>query len=367
MIRRSYFSYLYNSFKEFGLLNTLKYPYRYIGTYLGYKTSRSLSGPIQGTLCLTYNCNLRCEMCDLPQRHGDYHKEGRVPFEFNDWKDIIRSYAKIGTSGIAISGGEPFLNRDLFRIIEEIKKRKMVCQMTTNGWFINSETAEKLIKTGIDTITISIDGATCTSHDKIRGVEGSFDRAINAVKTLVELRKVLNSRVKINISTVFGKSNYKEVLQIKELTKRLGADCIGFIPVHTIAPQVNKELSLLDEVQKSEIQETIDELIQEAKRDPYIETSEKYFTLFKSFFSNKPLPMSCLAGYTTVIVDCYGDIFPCFSFYEMKTNWGNLSDYGTLEEFWASSDVKGFREQIKDCRDCYWNCQVETNLLYKLF
>jgi MoaA/NifB/PqqE/SkfB family radical SAM enzyme len=305
-------------------------------------------------------------MCDLPQRHGEFKSEGRIPYGFEDWKKVIRSYSKIGTSGMAISGGEPFLNKDLYRIIKEVKKNKMVCQVTTNGWFINDESAIQLISTGIDTITISIDGASSEVHDEIRGIPGSFEKALNAIEVLNQTRRKLKSNVKINVSTVFGKSNYKEALKIKKIVKDLGADCIGFIPVHTIAPNVDKDLSLLDEVQRNEIMQIIDELIEEGRRDKFIETSEKYFNLFKSFFSNKPLPMSCLAGYTTLIVDCYGDIFPCFSFYEMKSSWGNLSEYEGLEEFWSSKGIKGFRKEIKSCRDCYWNCQVETNLLYKL-
>lgn len=366
MIRKSYLAYLKKAITEQGLLRATKYPFRYLGTYLGYKLNKSVSGPIQGTLCITYNCNLRCEMCDLPQRHQSFKEAGKSPYKFEEWKKIIKSFAEIGTSGMAISGGEPFLNKDLFSIIREVKKQKMVCQMTTNGWFIDEVSGRELIETGIDTITISIDGSDPELHDKIRGINGSFDKALSAVKILVLLRKELKANFKINISTVFGKSNYKNIDKIIDITKNAGADCIGFIPVHTIAPEVNKDLSLFTMLETEEIKEVISSLIIKSKEDNYIETSESYFNMFYDFFDGKPLPMSCLAGFTTLIIDCYGDIFPCFSFYEMKKSWGNLKEFNDLNEFWKSHSIESSRSEIKECRECFWNCQVETNLLYKI-
>ncbi len=364
MIRKVYIRYLIDAVLDYGPLYLFKYFKRYIGTYGSYKLNRSLSGPIQGTLCLTYNCNLRCEMCDLPQRHLEFKNKGLKPHSLDEWYEIIDDFYRIGCSAIAISGGEPLLHKDIIKIVKRIKKRKMVCQITSNGWFITEDMANQLINAGLDTISISIDGDEDKLHDKIRGVKGSFSKALEAINTLDRVRKKRLSKLKISISTVFGKSNYQNIENSIDILKKSGADRIGFIPVHYIAPNV--EAKNLSHQELEQMNEVINNLILRSKRDPFIETSDRYFSLFKDFFMGKPLPMNCLAGFTTILVDCYGEVFPCFSFYEMKKSWGNIKETGGLKAFWYSHLIKDQRSSIRSCRDCYWNCQVETNLLYKL-
>lgn len=366
IIRKSYLSYIFQGFKHNSLPTVIKYPFRYFGTLAGYKMNESISGPIQGTLCLTYNCNLRCEMCDLPLRHKSLEAQN-TSFNLNDYYKIIDDFAAIGTSGMALSGGEPMLHKELYEIINYIRKKEMMVQMTTNGWFVTQESALKLIKTGINVISISLDGATANTHNKIRRNDQSFEKAIEAIKILDSVRKENNSSLKINISSTLGKNNHKEALELVQLAKDLGADYIGFMPVHEIAPDLeDHEYSHNNHDDLNDLYVTVDKLIKMRKEDDFIETSIAYLNMFKSFYNNQKLPIPCLAGFTTLVVDCYGEVFPCFAFYETKKSWGNIKKVG-LKSFWNSYDLKLKREKIKACRDCYWNCQVETNLLYRPF
>lgn len=369
IIRKSYISYIFQGFKQNRLGTTLKYPVRYIGTLMGYKLDKSLSGPIQGTLCLTYNCNLRCEMCDLPLRHLDFEKNtNKKALTLKDYQKVIDDFAAIGTSGLALSGGEPMLHPDLYEIIKYARKRELVVQMTTNGWFINEETVLKLFEAGLNTISISLDGASAQTHNKIRRNEKSFEKATNAISLIHKLRKIEKNSIKLNISSTLGKNNYREAIQLVELSKNLGADYIGFMPVHAIAPDFDThDYANLDSTDISELISTVDQLISLKKKDHFIETSFEYLSMFKDFYQNKKLPIPCMAGFTTLIVDCYGEVFPCFSFYEMKKSWGNIEKHNGLKSFWNSGELNIERVKIKTCRECFWNCQVETNLLYKPF
>ncbi|MCP4912746.1 MAG: radical SAM protein [Oligoflexia bacterium] len=366
IIRKSYLSYIFQGFKHNSFTTVLKYPFRYFGTFAGYKLGESISGPIQGTLCLTYNCNLHCEMCDLPLRHKNLEAKNES-FNLDQYYKIIDDFAAIGTSGMAISGGEPMLHKDLYQIIKYIRKNEMMVQMTTNGWFITPDTAQELYQSGINVISISLDGATAQTHNKIRKNEQSFQKAIEAIKILNQVRTKNNASFKINISSTLGKNNYSEAIELVQLAKSLGADYIGFMPVHEIAPDLdNHDYSLNNESDLESLFKTVDQLIKIKKEDDFIETSVAYLKMFKSFYQNEKLPIPCLAGYTTLVVDCYGEVFPCFAFYEMKKSWGNIKEKG-LKAFWDSYDLKIKREKIKACRECYWNCQVETNLLYRPF
>ncbi len=366
MIRKIYIKHLFERVKNEGALSLLKYAKRYVLTFLSFSVNKSFAGPIQGTLCLTYNCNLLCEMCDLPQRHLNYKQDDAlVDLSLNEWTAVIDDFARIGTSAMAISGGEPFLHKDLFKIVEHIKKRGMVTQITSNGWFINEEVAQRLIDSKVDAISISIDGSTEEIHDKIRGVKGSFSKAINALEVLRKVRDLNNSPMSISVSTVLGKSNYESIDDVIGVSKDAGADRIGFMPVHTISPLVDEEKLRLDEKEVKGVFSSIKKLREIAKKDDFIESSDRYLKLFYNFFKKEPLPMKCMAGFTTLVVDCYGRIFPCFSYYEMEKSWGNIKTSGGLLRFWKSQEIAPLRTETKKCRDCYWNCQIETNLLYK--
>ncbi len=362
-MRKTYLQYLKQGIQQNGLKSIYQYPSRYLGTLASYFLKKSLSGPIEGDLCLTYNCNLRCIMCDLPQRHQGFVKEGREILGLEDYKQIIRDYRKIGTSGVGISGGEPFLHKDLFPIIREIKDNKMIAQITTNGWFIREKNFEEFIDTGIDSITVSLDGHNAEIHDKIRGIPGSFDRALHGID-LVANRA--NRNYKVNINTVLSEDNIGDFPAIIEMAKKSGADSIGFMPVHTIGSDKTSNPELKKD-REEKLKRSLDRLCEEKRKDDFIESSIEYLEMFESFFLGKPLPIKCYAGYTTVLVDCYGDIFPCFTFYETKRAFANIRDTGGLANYWHSQDLKEKRDGIRDCRECYWNCQVETNLLYKYF
>ncbi|MBT7610575.1 MAG: radical SAM protein [Bacteriovoracaceae bacterium] len=367
MIRKVYLKYLLDRLRKESFFSFFKYGYRYVFTYISFKTNRSFSGPIQGTLCLTYNCNLKCKMCDLPMRHLNYNNDpDLINLTLTEWKQIIDDFSKMSTSAIAISGGEPLLNHEVYSIIKYIKDSKMIAQMTSNGWFITPDVADKIILSQLDGISISIDAETEKVHDKIRGFKGSFKKAFEAIANLDDSRKKYKSDITISISTTFGKFNYNSMKSLIELAKTSATDRIGFIPVHNIAPLLNDDEMNMSRLETEEIFIKITELQNLAKEDNFIETSERYLQLFHDFFQGKPLPQKCMAGFTTLVVDCYGRIFPCFSFYEMEKSWGNIREFKKgLYSFWKSKEIQSKRKSINSCRDCYWNCQVETNLLYK--
>jgi len=369
MIRKTYLIFLWNMLLEHGFLGIFKYAWRYLAVWLGYRCRRSLSGPLSGAIALTYACNLKCVMCDLPERVNYYKNElGQPPLSTLEVKQILKDFALIGTSGISFTGGEPMLRKDLFEFIEYTKKLRMACHMTTNGWYINETTAKKLLGSGIDSISISLDGSKAEIHDAIRGVSGSFDRIINAIKILRKFKEELNKNLVINLNTVISHKNVEDILSVVDLAWEMKVDHIGFMPFHDIGLlSGNTESMQTMKLSQRDI-EKLDHLIQRLicikKETGFIESSERYLLLFRDCFQGKPFPYPCLAGYTTFVVDGHGNLSPCFPFYEMKNHWQNIRN-SSLYEYWYSKELKKRREGIRSCRKCYWNCQSETSLLYQ--
>lgn len=360
--RKSYFSYLFKKIRRDPLFLFLG-PYQYVMVYLGYKTQRSLAGPLNATISLTYACNLKCQMCDLPDRFKVYEKdEKKRKLQTSDYLLLIDHFRKVGSASLAFTGGEPLLHPSFFELARFAKDKGLVTQVTTNGWLVKNN-LERFFAAGLDSVSISLDGATAATHDRIRQVPGSFDRAIEAIQVLVAEKKRRGVQMNINISSTFSDTNFGEALGLVALAEDLGVDYIGFMPVNFIAPAIVSKRPALAEEKIREIRGTVDALIQIKAHKEILETSVEYLKMFEMCLIGKPLPIPCMASYTTFMVDAYGDYFPCHSFYQMEKPWGNYFKQDFLG-YWKSQEIKSERQKIKACRDCFWNCQVETNLLY---
>jgi len=96
--------------------------------------------------------------------------------------------------------------------------------------FLNDQTARNIIKTGVDSVNISLDGATAATHDRIRNHAGAFERATEAVKLLQHYRKKNGGKVRIKTVAVLDDTNLDEVPAMIRLGRELGTDCMEFIP-----------------------------------------------------------------------------------------------------------------------------------------
>lgn len=360
--RRSYFSYLLKKLRRDPLFLILG-PYQYLMVFLGYKWQRSLIGPLNATLSLTYACNLKCNMCDLPDRFKIYEKDPkRRKLQTSDFLVLIDQFKNSRAASLAFTGGEPLLHPDFFQMAGFAKSKGLVTQVTTNGWLVKKH-LDHFFSAGLDSVSISLDGATAQTHDLIRQASGSFDRAVEAVQLLVAEKKRRNSAMNVSISATFSDTNHQEAVDLVRLAESLGVNYIGFMPVNFIAPSIVDKRPELNRQKLTDIRSSIQNLINLKKSKDIIETSTDYLRMFELCLTGKDLPIPCMASFTTFMVDAYGDYFPCHSFYQMEKPWGNYfaADFLT---YWKSTAIRSERQKIKSCRACFWNCQVETNLLY---
>jgi MoaA/NifB/PqqE/SkfB family radical SAM enzyme len=140
--------------------------------------------PIGAKLELTYACNLRCGFCytDSPRRTLQ-----RTP-EMSDeeWGIVVDEALELGIVEAVVTGGEPFLRRELaLGVIEELATAGVGVTLNTNGWFVDEEIASRLGALHGVTAHVSVDGARAGLHDSSRGVPGSWRRAIEGVDHLL--------------------------------------------------------------------------------------------------------------------------------------------------------------------------------------
>jgi MoaA/NifB/PqqE/SkfB family radical SAM enzyme len=164
--------------------------------------------PLLLLLITTQRCNMSCGYCWASVRNSNDRE-----WSFEDITRIIDQFYRIGTRIVWLQGGEPLLRKDIGAIIAYIKKKKMFCEVITNGW-LGEQRMDVLLMA--DSVCVSIDGDENT-HDRIRG-KGSHARIIRTLE--VGKRRGLNFR----LNAVLGKHNMNRetVDYLCHLAERMG-------------------------------------------------------------------------------------------------------------------------------------------------
>jgi len=340
---------------------------KYFGILLGHKIKTPLTGPIHGSIFVTYACDLDCVFCDYPQKHLLRKQMGNEELTTQEMKNVISDFHRINTTVIAFTGGEPILRKDILELIEFTSKKGMLTHLSSNGLAFRSyEQTKKVFEAGLDATSISIDSPIETIHDTLRGKQGSFNQVINAIKNVQAYKKNTNSKISLTTTTVINEENIDCIDELIDLLRNLGVDQIGFVPDHDLTHNYTPENRKKYLTKRNKrVLDAIDRLIERAQTDPIIENTIGYLRLIKSHYNGMKLPIPCYAGYSTLAVDSWGEIFPCFTFSYMEKSYGNIRST-SLYNFWKKSNGSAkMRSDASSCRDCYWNHQTEINLLFE--
>lgn len=154
----------------------------------------------------TQTCNLKCVHCYAGSENKKYEGE----LSTDEAKTMIDDLAAFGCPVLLFSGGEPTMRPDLLELMHYAKSRGMRVVISTNGTLITPERAEQFARVGLSYVGVSLDGLAPV-HDKFRGVEGSFDRALEG------LRHARQAGIKVGLRFTINKRNYTEIPKIFDL------------------------------------------------------------------------------------------------------------------------------------------------------
>jgi len=148
---------------------------------------------------------------------------------------------------LTITGGEPFLRRDLVEIVRTIYEvsKVNVLTITTNGSMpaIIEKNVKEIIrscKNLVLIVNISIDGNK-EIHDKIRGVNGSFDKAVESVK---RLKKIKTRRLIVGTNSVISLFNVNHIDKLLNTIRKIGPDSYALTVVQNRARLYNLNLKI---------------------------------------------------------------------------------------------------------------------------
>ena len=181
----------------------LKIPYKFFAQRM-----ISYDFPIHLFIETTNACNLQCQFC---ARTGKKFQIGSMDFSL--FKKIIDEAKQYGPRTFSLHlFGEPLLTRNLFEMIDYIKKvnKNNTIFLTTNGTLLNKKMAQSIIESSIDKISISFPGAKKDTYQKVTGFD-YLETVEKNILDLIELKKIKKSdNPIIYLRMILNKDNITE-------------------------------------------------------------------------------------------------------------------------------------------------------------
>ena len=138
----------------------------------------ALGIPLSVQLDLTYRCNERCIHCYLDHEDHGEMSTGEI-------KDLLDQLAAAGTFFLNFSGGEIFMRKDLFEILEYARKLQFSIKLKTNAVMIRAAKAKRLAALGLESVQISLYSHKPEVHDEITQLPGSFKRTMEGARSML--------------------------------------------------------------------------------------------------------------------------------------------------------------------------------------
>ncbi len=200
---------------------------------------------------LTWNCNLKCVHCYINAvpggRPGELSREEAL--------SIAMQLVEARVPLVVLSGGEPLLRPDIWDVIEALEGVRV--GLSSNGTLVTRKVAENLAAAGISYVGVSLDSADPRVHDKIRGVKGAFERALEGA---------INARdagLDVGLRVTVMKGNMDDALGVLRIAEEHGFPRVAVYLVDSVG-RARLDPGLLPS--RDEVRRLVDKLAEEARR-----------------------------------------------------------------------------------------------------
>jgi MoaA/NifB/PqqE/SkfB family radical SAM enzyme len=294
---------------------------------------------IHTTLQILYTCNFRCAICDFWQ--PQYRNAATLSLEHA--RTISDKLAEIGPQIISIGGGEPLLHPDLVDIVAALARHHfpvMIC----NGWYMTPDIARRLWQAGIYEVSISVDYADASRHDRQRGMDGAHARALDALRVLN--RERIHPRQRVHMISVILEDNLDEIEELIRMCRDMGITYLV-----TLYSDARGDLSA-----RSVPRDVSQRLLRLKSKYPEFVAVRGYLARFSSALEAGGIT-TCSAGKQLCNIDSQGQVSLCID--RISAPVGNLltDDAAEIER----RLLVAYRENT--CRACWTSCRGNIDAL----
>ncbi|MFH1100705.1 MAG: radical SAM protein [Methanobacteriota archaeon] len=328
------------------------------------KKEKKIASPSYILWDCTRRCNLHCEHC------GATKETYRSELSYEEIIKVVSDIAEMKIRMFSVTGGEPFMRKDLLNILGFAHSQGLKTGIATNGFFIDKPIAQKIKDAGIDSIQISIDGLERT-HNTIRGNPQSFQRAIHAIRLLREAGIPL-----LSVATTLTQTNYCELETLWKLLINLQVPTWRISVVMPIGRAETQERFLLNATQ---INHMFDFVATNSNPIPIlIAENLPFLAQYEERIRHEPL--LCPVGITACCLGVDGNIRGCPEqpdtpdFIEgniLETSLTDIWQHGFKK--YRNNDILAHDEYCRNCTKkfyCFGGCHVmrigNTHCIYNL-
>ena len=288
-------------------------------------------------------------------------KDCDSPLKLADWKRLVDEVASHHIKSILIRGGEPFLFPKIIELLKYIKGKGIRISLDTNGTVLNKYAAE-IVEMGNIHLTISLDGPP-EIHDKVRGVQGCFEKIKDNLTLLHELEKSSNQKISKSICFTIGKYSYKGLAQMPAIARSMSISTINIVPYYYFSGETGKryeaelkkhfncpafswkgfhhnrsgiELNLFRKEYRKYLRN-----LQDIYNFPYMDFSEDEYRIWFNDSSTPVGSSACRNIEKLIDIQSNGEANFCVDFPDYSL--GNVK-VASLKEIWNSRRASQFRE-----------------------
>lgn len=264
-------------------------------------------------------CNLQCAHC-----YSSCGPSAASQLSLETVLKIVEQLSAINTNHVHLEGGEAFIYKGIWEVIDALNAVGLKPAITSNGLIVNDNIISRIAGC-VSKLTFSIDGPTAEVHDQIRRRTGSFDRVTKAVR----LSKAAG--IPTHMISVVWKESVKRVRETVQLAEELGVDRLLLFSCGNIGAAIKnwEELSCDNETWFAYL-ETVREL---AATRPWMwfEVDRVRRSDLADYITSEYKPICVRSPRDSVTIDPLGNVYPCGYFIPYNKSLGNVKDTKLLD------------------------------------
>lgn len=310
--------------------------------------------PVHAVWEITLACDLKCRHCG--SRAGK-----RRPDELNTEEcfEVIESLARLGTREVNLIGGEAYLRRDWTELVRHVRRNGMRCLIQTGGRNFSKKFIDAAMEAGLNGLGVSLDGLE-ELHDYIRGVPGSFKRAVGT------LRHAHEAGLSISVNTQIGSRTAPDLPGILDQIIEVGAKSWQLQLTVAMGNAVDNDELLLQPYKLAEIMPLLADLYKRAKENNVLVVPGNnigyfgpYEHLWRGLGDDRLHWTGCSGGHTVIALEADGLVKGCPSLESEEFGVGNVREM-SMDDMWHRSERMRFSrlkssEQLWGfCGSCYY-------------